>query len=149
MIKIITIPFSESLENFTDKELQEFSKRKKILNYKAEFFKGNNNSYWTILLEYENSVPEKLEKKDEYENLNENEIDLYNKLKVWRKEKAQKEAISVYIVSTNKILNDIVKLKPKTKVELENINGFGKRKIEKYSDEILEIVKKYYNAKGE
>ena len=109
MFKIITIPYSESIEKFDDKELIRFSANKKIISYKAEMSSLNNKLFWSIFVEYESLGMFHSDNKEEFSDMDDNEKELYKELKIWRKEKAKTEAVSVYIVSTNEILYKITK----------------------------------------
>lgn len=66
--------------------------------------------------------------------------DLLQKLKDWRREKAQKEGIAAFRIFHNRTFETIVSLKPKTKEELMVIKGIGERKFEKYGESILALV---------
>ena len=59
------------------------------------------------------------------------------------KEKAYKERIRPYIISSDSSLIEIVNNIPKDKEELLEIRGVGSKKVEAYGDEILKIIEKY------
>ncbi|MEZ4497083.1 MAG: HRDC domain-containing protein [Thermomicrobiales bacterium] len=44
------------------------------------------------------------------------------------------------MISTNKALHDVVLAKPKTLVQLANVEGFGSRRVEQYGPDILAIL---------
>ena len=67
---------------------------------------------------------------------------LKDKLLDFRDKKAKREGIPAYMVLTELSIDEIVKNKPKTKDELYNINGIGEKKVIKYGNEILNIIKK-------
>jgi len=66
--------------------------------------------------------------------------DLFDALKNWRKEVAQKQGLPPYVIMHNRPLLEIASFLPKTKDELALINGIGERKLEKYGDEICRLV---------
>jgi superfamily II DNA helicase RecQ len=66
--------------------------------------------------------------------------DLYQRLKTWRKTKAEEEKLPAFWIFTNTTLEEIVKKHPKTKEDLLKVKGFGQKKFEKYGQAILEIV---------
>jgi Helix-turn-helix domain/HRDC domain/PIF1-like helicase/UvrD-like helicase C-terminal domain len=69
--------------------------------------------------------------------------ELYNTLKRWRDLICEDEDIVLYLVATHAMLKDICTYLPKSKRELMLIKGFGKAKVEKYGDEILDAIIDY------
>ncbi len=69
--------------------------------------------------------------------------ELLNELKFWRKKVAKEENIPAYCIFHDTTLIEISNSTPFTKENLMNIRGFGKKTIEKYGDDILEIVKEH------
>ena len=68
---------------------------------------------------------------------------LFLKLKEWRLEKACELCYSPFIISTNRVLFQIVDKKPQTREELIAIEGIGQEKADDYGDDILSIVREY------
>lgn len=66
---------------------------------------------------------------------------LYNKLKLWRRERAFKEKIKPYLIFSDTVLIDITNSLPKNEEELLNIRGVGEKKVAKYGEEILKILR--------
>lgn len=69
--------------------------------------------------------------------------DLYQALKNWRKEKAVSEHLPAYCILGNKALEQIAVNRPLTSEQLQGLKGIGKKTMEKYSDDILELVERY------
>lgn len=65
---------------------------------------------------------------------------LITKLKDYRLQKSREENVKPYYIFTDVQINDLLLKMPKTKEELLAVNGFGKVKVEKYGQEILEIL---------
>jgi len=63
----------------------------------------------------------------------------------WRREKYQKDNVPAFMILHQKTLLAISDLAPTTKEELLSVKGFGKSKCEKYSEEILEIIRTAMN----
>lgn len=61
-------------------------------------------------------------------------------LKNYRFNIANEEGFKEYMIFNNEELETILRKKPKTKEELQDIKGFGINKVEKYGEEILNIV---------
>ena len=140
-IKIFTIPFSEETEGFDTTDIEEFCFNKKVISQQSHFFVKGGQPYWTVLVWYDIVV----EKSRPELTLENEEHQLYQTLKQWRKNKAQKLGFPVYLIATNAQLVEIIKQKAVTKSALENIKGFGKQKVNKYSDDIIQIIKRFYN----
>lgn len=67
--------------------------------------------------------------------------ELFDVLKKWRKNKAILEKIKPYIIFSDSTLIEIVNNRPKTTEELLKIRGVGEKKIAKYGDELLKLLK--------
>lgn len=61
-------------------------------------------------------------------------------LKQKRREIAQREGKELFKIFHNSVLEATAEALPKTKEELAEIRGWGKKKIEKYGDEIIAII---------
>ena len=140
MFKIVTIPFDEGRRCFLEEELNKFCLNKTIKDYKAEFFQSSKDAYWTIFIEYETVL------NDNVEDIAFTDAQklLFERLREWRKQKAEEKRFPVYVVCNNSQLTAIVKEAPKTIEALKDINGFGKKKIEDYGKEIISIIKDFY-----
>ena len=66
--------------------------------------------------------------------------DVYDRLRLWRKERSDPEGIPAYCIMHTKTLVEIANTLPSTPRELAAIKGFGKNKTQKYGVEVLEIV---------
>ncbi|MBN2374715.1 HRDC domain-containing protein [bacterium] len=143
MFKIITIPFDRKNGHFDEDILNRFVINKEIKAYRAEFFQDGDAKYWTIFLEYD-PLLEQASKKD-LEGLNEPQRLLLDRLKAWRKERAEKDGVPVFIIGANRELVDIVRNAPKSLEALRQIKGFGKSKISRYGTEIIGIINGFYS----
>lgn len=65
---------------------------------------------------------------------------LYEQLKLYRLNKSIEEGIRSYMIYKNTELDDLVRIKPKTKSELLSIKGFGNNKVHKYGGDIIRII---------
>ncbi|MDY6183365.1 MAG: HRDC domain-containing protein, partial [Candidatus Cryptobacteroides sp.] len=70
---------------------------------------------------------------------------LLKALKSWRKMKYEELHLPAFMIMHQKVLVQIAEEKPSTKEELMQISGFGKKKWEKYGQEILDIIEEYHN----
>lgn len=69
--------------------------------------------------------------------------ELYSVLKYWRQEQAEIENVNLYMIVSNKALQDICDKLPVTKKQLEHITGIGRVKIQHYGEDIISIVQNY------
>ena len=73
-------------------------------------------------------------------------VELYDNLKRWRDEVCDKTGMPIYMVANRATLAEISTYLPLNKKDLLQISGFGKAKVEKYGDEILQAVQDYCSA---
>ncbi|MBV6493785.1 MAG: Ribonuclease D [Turneriella sp.] len=137
--KIITIPFDKKSRCFFEDVLNEFCLNKIVLTKKIRFFQDQNGAYWTVFLEYS----EVLQKTNAAEALPEADQLLFERLREWRKGKADEKGFPVYVVCNNAQLREIALDKPTTFEGLKKIKGFGQKKVEDYGDEVLKITRAF------
>jgi superfamily II DNA helicase RecQ len=143
-VKIFKIRLSDEFIYADQMLLDRFLQENNILKYETAFVK-EDESYWSVVLYFEESKIQVNESKPEKynaveEDLSQDEIKIMDSLKLWRSEKAKEKSLPVYLIATNKELFSIAKYKPAKKEELLDIKGFGKYKIENYGEEIIEIL---------
>jgi superfamily II DNA helicase RecQ len=73
--------------------------------------------------------------------------ELYEELRTWRLIQAQAQNVPAYIILSQMALIGITNLLPQNSAELLQIAGVGKVTLEKYGEEILEIVKEIADIK--
>ena len=71
------------------------------------------------------------------------DTELYEILKQWRLHKAKELSVPAFCIFSNETLKYITELKPKTHAGLMGIKGIGEMKIEKYGEDILNLINKY------
>lgn len=143
-VKIFKIRLSDEFIYADQMLLDRFLQENNVLKYETAFVK-EDESYWSVVLYFEESKIQVNESKPEKynaveEDLSQDEIKIMDSLKLWRSEKAKEKSLPVYLIATNKELFSIAKYKPAKKEELVDIKGFGKYKIENYGEEIIEIL---------
>ena len=67
--------------------------------------------------------------------------ELFNKLRIWRREVAIREGVKPYIIFSDSTLIELCNKMPKTSEELLGIRGMGEKKFNKYGEELLKIIK--------
>lgn len=82
-----------------------------------------------VICKLSEDIEEKIENKD-----------LFNKLRLWRKEKANILGIKPYIIFSDSTLIELANKTPKDKEELLSIRGMGEKKFENYGSEVLNLI---------
>lgn len=65
---------------------------------------------------------------------------LLDQLKKWRSKTSKSQSVPAFVIMHDKTLKQIATLKPDTKNDLLAVDGIGKAKLEKYGDDVMEIV---------
>ena len=65
---------------------------------------------------------------------------LFNALREWRLGVARQNGIPAYTVLNNRTLEEIARIRPRTKATLLLVHGIGPHKLEKYGQELLAMV---------
>ena len=63
------------------------------------------------------------------------------RLREWRAEIAKKHGTPAYVVFHDATLAELVRLRPQTETELRQVSGIGARKLERYGDDLLELLR--------
>jgi ATP-dependent exoDNAse (exonuclease V) alpha subunit len=71
------------------------------------------------------------------------ETGLLQEIKSWRAAMAEEEDLPIYMVLPQKTMYDLTELLPVTMKELKDIKGFGKKKVQKYGDDLIRIIRNY------
>jgi len=70
-------------------------------------------------------------------------VDLFERLRLLRNALADELDLIHYQIFTQKSLYEMCELLPITKAQLLKINGLGKKRVEKYGEEILDVIVNY------
>ena len=68
---------------------------------------------------------------------------LYGALKQWRDTTCEQSNLPIYMVANRATLAEMATYLPLNKKDLLQISGFGKIKVDKYADEVLQIVEEF------
>lgn len=71
--------------------------------------------------------------------------ELYEVIRQYRYTKAKEEGNKPYFIFSNKTLESLVEVKPRSKSELIKIQGFGLVKVDTYGDDIVGIIQSWSN----
>lgn len=162
MIKIITLKFEDKIEGFNDEIIFNFLCDKEVISWKSFFFERRNDYYWTVILAYNpaNSSSRPITGKpgqkrdDKYKDLlSEGDLPLFNRLREWRRELSKKKGVPPYIIFNNIQLAKIAVTRPKSLNALQEIQGIGLARREKFGSDILKVVEifeiPHYATNGE
>jgi ATP-dependent DNA helicase RecQ len=64
----------------------------------------------------------------------------FEPLRAWRRERAQSDSVPAFVVFSNRTLEAIAARRPGSLEELAQVPGVGEHKLERYGDEVLEII---------
>lgn len=137
--RIITIPFDPDKEVFQEDPLKQFCLNKMIVSHRAEFFKKADKAFWTVFIEYDVATGDDTPQ----EGLSDAQRLFYQRMREWRAGKAEEQGVPVFIVATNKLMRAIAIKMPVTLEALKDIKGFGKKKLERYGNEIVEMARTF------
>jgi ATP-dependent DNA helicase RecQ len=65
---------------------------------------------------------------------------LVTRLRSWRLERSQVDAVPAYVVLHDATLRELAALRPQTMDELAGVKGFGPVKLERYGDDLLAVL---------
>jgi DNA helicase-2/ATP-dependent DNA helicase PcrA len=65
---------------------------------------------------------------------------LYGALAAWRRDRSKRERVAPFLVFHNRVLAAIAEARPRSREELAGIAGVGPAKLERYGDDVLEVV---------
>ncbi len=66
--------------------------------------------------------------------------ELYERLREWRRARAEQDSVPAYVVFTDATLQLIAELRPRTPDALLKISGIGRQKLDRYGEDVLEMV---------
>jgi ATP-dependent DNA helicase PIF1 len=68
------------------------------------------------------------------------DLDLFEKLKAWRLQRAKTDKVSAFIIAHNTLLEELARRKPQTAQAMLGVKGFGQSKLDKYGPELLVLL---------
>ncbi len=142
-IKVFNIRLDKDNCIVDQNRMNEFLDSVEVKLTSTNFVTTTTTDYWSAVVFYEPKKAAKtLEKESEIE-LFANEIEIFNALKIWRNDLANKLGWSAFRICHNSHLIAIAKEKPNTIELLQKIKGFGIAKSEKYGDDIIVLLNSF------
>ena len=98
--------------------------------------------YWSAVIFYTSKTVKKEKGEAQFfeEDLSTNESKIFNALRHWRNDLAQKLDWSSYRICHNSHLISIAKANPQSVEDLEKVTTLGKIRSEKYGEDILAVL---------
>lgn len=134
MIKVFTSPFLPENGQFDTHEMDEWTAKNKSDVLHLFNFCENHIQYLTIVVS-NNKTSLKTDS-----GLNGAQKELFEKLKIWRKDQAAEEGIPPFSVFTNAELCNIIQTAPRSLDDVLKIKGIGELKHKKYAQCLLDIL---------
>lgn len=141
-VKVLKIRLSNQFQKMDEDSVNDYYSKFELISMETKLIEDEIN-YWSILLCYKEKSSKPVSNKtniNSEEELSQEEMIIYNKLKNWRAEKAKESQLPAYIIFHNTHLMSIARHKPCNLEDLENVIGIGKPKIEKFGIEIIEVL---------
>ncbi len=126
------------VEGFLEKDISDFTSVKisnsgiEFISNPTEFYASRDNDF---------SKTKKIENQSVKASVIDN--DLFNKLKILRKEIAKSKSLPPYAIFQEFSLEDMTYKYPETIDEFKNINGVGEGKVKKFGSQFIELIKKH------
>ena len=126
------------VEGFLEKDISDFTSVK-ISNSGIEFISNPIEFY--VSRDNDFSKTKKIENLSVKASVIDN--DLFNKLKILRKEIAKSKSLPPYAIFQEFSLEDMTYKYPETIDEFKNINGVGEGKVKKFGSQFIELIKQH------
>ena len=78
-----------------------------------------------------------------HEEMTGEDLAIFERLKSWRRQKADESDKAAWQVFTDATLEDIVRKRPTSYAQLSDVSGIGEVKLERYGRDVLAIVREY------
>ncbi|HDP95482.1 MAG TPA: hypothetical protein ENN40_09010 [Candidatus Aminicenantes bacterium] len=149
LMRVFSLVYDSAAGGFDASVVNEFLYSRKLLRLETAFFVHDGVPQWSVLVACEEILPEnESADKDPLEaGLNEWQRILLRRLREWRKAAAEKRGIPVFLVATNRQLQEIVIKAPDSLEKLRSIRGLGQKKVKDYGKEILELLAAFFKKK--
>jgi len=128
-------------------ELNRFLRSVRVLNVHREFVGQGDASFWSIAVEYlpasgstQTSSRNANSKTDFKALLPPEDFALFARLREWRKQTANTEAVPVYTIFTNEQLAEMARRRPSSLTAIGEIDGIGQGRLDKYGKMVLDII---------
>jgi len=144
-IKVFNIRLSKSFCQEDQARMNGFLDSVEVKLTSTNFVTTGSTDYWSVVVFFAPKVIRKgkQEIQIEEEEFSDQESKIFNALRVWRNDLAQKLDWSSFRICHNSHLVGLARSKPETLDELAKVSGFGKARTAKYGEDILAILNRF------
>ena len=158
-ITILTCPYDPQKGVCDTTLLEQFCQEYDVLDYQGQLTTYEGIPMWTVLISYrtpkskyspfkksnggiQNQTKTQF-KRDPFRQLSVEQQPLYNALREWRRQQAEKEGKPVFALIKNQQIADVVRKLPTSIKALKTVDGVGDATCTKYGESIIAIIKKH------
>jgi len=144
-IKVFNIRLSKEFCQLDQDRMNAFLETVEVKLTSTNFVTTTTTDYWSAVIFYgpKMELKEKKELKLIEEDLSPEERAIFNALRKWRNDLADRLESNPFRICHNSHLMSIAKVKPVSKDALEKISSFGKVRTIKYGDDILAVLNSF------
>ncbi len=142
-LQFFTIPI-QGVSDYNE-ALNQFLRSKKVVQIEKQLLSSDGGSFWCVCITYiEPSVVDRAskEKVDYMKTLSPEVFSVFSILRKIRKEIAEKENVSAFVVFTDSELATMAAMEELTIEHIKNMSGIGRSKVDKYGIPLLRAYKK-------
>lgn len=145
-VRVLTLPFSG--DRFDDGELSDLMKQNHIIDVRDHFFEHDGMPWLLLVISYRlldpgDHRPERGRRSRSKPEaaLDPEQRERYEQLRQWRKARSQTDGVPPYAIMLNRQLAEIAQVVPSTLSELNEIDGVGEARLERYGDDVLKVLR--------
>ena len=151
-LKLVTVAFDPEMGEFPDFPLGGIEGE--ILSVVEHFFHFDGLPHLLLVVHHRSPVEETTQRMrrrkkpgvDHTAQLTSDERALYERLRAWRRSRAEADGVPVYVVLNNRQLAIIAKTRPTNPGELGQVEGIGDNKMARYGRDLLRLVASAING---
>lgn len=140
-IKVFSIPIPDG--ELLNEELNKFLRSHKILKVDEHVVSNKHGNFWCFSIRYVEGVTVRDRERIDYkEVLDESTFQRFASLREIRKQLALEDAVPPFVIFTDEELSHIAKAPiPLTLEGLRKIQGIGEKKLGKYGEKLIQLLK--------
>ena len=147
--RVITLQYNDELGCFPEEQVQAAIEGRRVVHISSHFFVHENTPRMSIVLLLGDPVKagvdpvsgsQAKDRGDPTVVLDETEKEMFEALRSWRLQAAQKLQVPSYVIAHNKQLVRIAKAKPRTMGELREDANITEKFCNNYGDQVLKVV---------
>ena len=151
-LKVFTLLLDAKSGEFDDRAMEQFLAERVVMSVWEHFVVIDGHPVWSVMVGYKEGEPftGRLQKRDgvvDYRStLSAAERQLYDGIRRWRNEAANRQGKPPYVLLTNQQVVEIVKRRPQTKQALGEVKGVGASRVESIGEELLTLLDTLYRS---